>query len=51
MRLLLSRVMVLVELSGLTACTVVTLWIYLYHCTVHSVAYLINTPTNAHIFM
>ena len=22
---------------------------YLYRCTVHSVVYLINTPTNAHI--
>jgi len=24
---------------------------YLYRCTVHSVVYLINTPTNAHIFI
>ena len=25
--------------------------IYLYRCTVHSVFYLINTPTNAHMFI
>ena len=24
---------------------------HLYHCTVHSVLYLINTPTNARVFI
>jgi len=27
------------------------MYFYLYLCTVHSVFYLINTPTNAHIFI
>jgi len=26
-------------------------YLYLYRCTVHSVVYLINTPTNAHIII
>ena len=24
---------------------------YIYRCTVHSVVHLINTPTNAHVFI
>jgi len=27
------------------------IYLYLYRCTVHFVVYLINTPTNAHIFI